>query len=949
MNASSGAVLTMDRSTNRIGIGTTLPGQKLHVEGGIAVSGAESAGDSGYGHSIRLYNQSGSQTLRLYSDSRGVSGEKRQFIDASGRLSISSTENMGIGPSVSGEYLHLFSGDTSHMYLDAGNSFLFRDTDDSNAIRMRLASADGALGVAGLITASGGATIASSQNFTMGGQATNDILISSDASSTSDTVLVTAGYVNAHAGGGGGTIAGSLSDNYIPIGSAANTVSNFVLGLTENNGIWIGSDPSSVINTATGSVALGITALDSVTTGHGNTAIGRGAGTAINTGQYNTFVGHKAGEQATTSNYNNFFGNLAGYSGTRGNQNNAFGYYAMSINQGTNNVAMGHNAMEGEAGADNDESVGIGAYALRNISGTADMNTAVGYGAMQGAGTGITSAGQYNVAVGNRAMSGLTGGYSNAALGRDALRTITTGYSNVAIGHQAGYSISTGQNNVLVGNQAGFSGSTHNNTTFIGNSAGLKNTSNDNVAIGSEAYLSGSSATQIVAIGRSAGKGITTGQGVIAIGPNAAQENEDGTHNVAIGWQAMMGASGKADRNVGIGTSTLLDITTGESNVGVGYQAANNITTGDFNVAIGNNALAALTTYASNVAIGHNAGYSTNQADNVMIGSLAGYSSETSGSTLLGFQAGYYPHGNHNTFVGYKAGKGDNSGVHTAHNNVAVGREAFTAATSAEKNTILGTRAAAAITTQNASVYIGFETGLGQQAGSGGSVGIGHQALYSGTQNYQDTAIGINAGKKATGASANSVYIGSHAGPTSTGVIQNKLYINNAESDTPLIYGDFAGPSVTVNGALGVTGSLSVTGSTLAVKKEMKTDLGAASASETLSDSYSHYMATADNTATTTVTITCPASPEVGDEYFIVAKCMYSSVAPSNALVQITPNTGQTINQAVSAGSNIALNQLSSGTPPAGQPVLETFKTAHLICIDSNQWVLTISDVGPTS
>ena len=126
-----------------LGIGTTSPGQKLHVEGGIAVSGAESAGDSGYGHSIYQYNQSGAQTLRLYSDSRGVSGGKRQFINASARLSISSTEHMGIGPSSTGEYLHLFSGDTAHMYLDAGDSFLFRDTDDSSATRARLYSASG--------------------------------------------------------------------------------------------------------------------------------------------------------------------------------------------------------------------------------------------------------------------------------------------------------------------------------------------------------------------------------------------------------------------------------------------------------------------------------------------------------------------------------------------------------------------------------------------------------------------------------------------------------------------------------------------------------------------------------------------------------------------------------------------------------------------------------------
>ena len=110
-------------------------------------------------------------------------------------------------------------------------------------------------------------------------------------------------------------------------------------------------------------------------------------------------------------------------------------------------------------------------------------------------------------------------------------------------------------------------------------------------------------------------------------------------------------------------------------------------------------------------------------------------------------------------------------------------------------------------------------------------------------------------------------------------------------------------------------------------------------------------MATAVNAdpALATCTMTCPANPSVGDEYFIVAKCSYASVAGGNALVQITPNTGQYINQSVAAGSNIALNQLISGTAPVGMTALETYKTAHLICIDADQWVLTISDVGPTS
>ena len=93
--------------------------------------------------------------------------------------------------------------------------------------------------------------------------------------------------------------------------------------------------------------------------------------------------------------------------------------------------------------------------------------------------------------------------------------------------------------------------------------------------------------------------------------------------------------------------------------------------------------------------------------------------------------------------------------------------------------------------TQGGSVIIGYEAGRFQDAGSGGSVAIGHQALYSGTQNYQDVAIGYNAGRKSTGSGGSSVFLGRYAGPSTASTISNKLYIHNAEG-TPLIYGDFS-------------------------------------------------------------------------------------------------------------------------------------------------------------
>jgi hypothetical protein len=151
--------------------------------------------------------------------------------------------------------------------------------------------------------------------------------------------------------------------------------------------------------------------------------------------------------------------------------------------------------------------------------------------------------------------------------------------------------------------------------------------------------------------------------------------------------------------------------------------------------------------------------------------------------------------------------------------------------------------------------------------------------------------------------------------------------------------------NINLKGSAGIDAELVVTGSTLAVQKTMKNDIAG---THTISDSYSHYLATADNAGSATCTITAPASPSIGDEYFIVARCVYLAAAPGSALVRITPNTGQTINAEVNAGSYIALNTLSSGAGAAGGPLM-TYRTAHLICVEGDTWSLTLSDVGPTS
>jgi hypothetical protein len=732
-----------------------------------------------------------------------------------GAISGSTTSELLVDSISTNEALRFDTNSKSHAFdiAKAGYVSVGGAVDNTNQFTVIGTSLlSGNTAITGTLSTTGVATLGDNS-------VTNTQTAGNNSTRIATTAFVTAAV--AAGGGGGGTIGGSLSDNYIPIGTAADTIGNFVLGLAENNSIWIGCDPTSTTDSAEFNTSLGVLNLDSITTGDANTTIGYGAGHDLNTGGSNTFMGSSTGENVTTGGSNDAFGAEALKSNITGSANTAIGKGALRTNNYSWNTAVGHNAarvytghsivaMGYEAGSQNVSGGGntlIGNVAFYNHAAGAS-NTVIGSGSMQGDGTNKPSSSSnntsigvaamkfasgsqssvaigngalagasnntsnYTVAIGYKAASGTTGGDNNVAVGHETLLGVSSGYSNTAIGYQTSYTMSTGAGNTHLGVQAGFSGSTHNNTTFIGNSAGLKNTSNDNVAIGAEAYLSGSSATQIVAIGRSAGKGITTGQGVIAIGPNAAQENEDGTHNVAIGWQAMYGASGKADRNVGIGTSTLLDISTGESNVGVGYQAGQNISTGDYNVAIGNNALAALTTYASNVAVGHNAGHDTNQADNVMVGSLSGYSSESSGSTFLGFQAGYYPHGNLNTFIGYKSGKGDNSGVHTAQQNVGVGANALTAVTSAEQSVAIGYDAGKAITTANKTVAIGYQAGESITTG-GDNVLIGHQTGKNTTGQY-NVMLGKGAGSANTTANSN-VFIGNNAAAFNQDGTQNTV------------------------------------------------------------------------------------------------------------------------------------------------------------------------------
>jgi trimeric autotransporter adhesin len=221
---------------------------------------------------------------------------------------------------------------------------------------------------------------------------------------------------------------GTSNDYNVAIGQNAmrgtTTYSN-----TDNN-VAIGSSSLYSINGGDYNIAMGVNSLYDNTTGSNNIALGNGALTENTTGNYN--IAHGAGALA----YN-----------TTGSDNIAMGHYAANRNQSTDNIAIGEDA-------------------LRNATTTCDYNIAIGHFSMR-KGTDYTGT-SYNVSIGYESMYNIGGGDNNVSIGRLSMRTNTTGYENVSIGYEAMYDNTSGYNNIAIGERALYNNTTGNNNVAIG-------------------------------------------------------------------------------------------------------------------------------------------------------------------------------------------------------------------------------------------------------------------------------------------------------------------------------------------------------------------------------------------------------------------------------------------------------------------------------------------------
>ncbi|MBN2267408.1 MAG: hypothetical protein JW725_03655, partial [Candidatus Babeliaceae bacterium] len=293
--------------------------------------------------------------------------------------------------------------------------------------------------------------------------------------------------------------------------------------------------------------------------GTDSTFTGQNAGNLTFSGVNNTGYGKEALRDLTTGGYNVGFGCLAGSAITSGESNTCVGNgAALALNAGSSNTAVGNSALAALTSGSHNTAAGDNAAASLTTSG---YNVAIGYNAFKQATTGSG-----NVAVGREAVAGLIAsptaiGDYNVGVGNNALSYVT-GTHNVAIGSAAGYKVTSGNYNVAVGGDS------------LGQSASASTVGSYNTVVG---YRAGS---RILS----------------------------GALNVAVGYQSLgasVVSDTTGGGNVGVGGETLKELSSGSGNTVVGGYAGTGVTSGDSNILIGYNTGTVFTTENNNICIGN--------------------------------------------------------------------------------------------------------------------------------------------------------------------------------------------------------------------------------------------------------------------------------------------------------------------------------------------------------
>jgi len=268
---------------------------------------------------------------------------------------------------------------------------------------------------------------------------------------------------------------------------------------------------------------------------------------------------------------------------------NLVGGTLTNVTSGTNNVALGDEALE--AVTSGSENVAIGKDAGTAIT-TGTDNTFVGMEAGKN-----TTDRNHNTGLGNEALKTNVNGAKNVAVGSGALLTMNPASDsdtyNVGVGYDAGGSITTGVDNTLIGGLVGDALTSGKQNVAIGGGTDYAALGSDTqgkftVAVGFGALraqnFTSDTASNNVAVGYFAGGVMTTGTGNTFVGSLAGDDCVDGTNNTAVGKSSLSADAG--DNNTAVGLEALRD-TTGSVNTAIGKNSGNAITSGSKNTILG--------------------------------------------------------------------------------------------------------------------------------------------------------------------------------------------------------------------------------------------------------------------------------------------------------------------------------------------------------------------------
>ena len=259
-----------------------------------------------------------------------------------------------------------------------------------------------------------------------------------------------------------------------------------------------------------------------------------------------TSLGYQAGYSNTGTN-NVAIGYNALYTNTTGFNNIAIGVNALQSNTTNgNNIAIGHDVLQNNTLGYDNTSMGENSM---NLNTTGYENSAIGVGALKS-----NTDGYYNVALGMQTLWNNTDGYANTALGLQSLRYNTTGNDNVGFGYQAGYNNQTGSGNVFLGNNAGYN-ETGSNKLYIANSNTATPLIYGDFSTG-QLTLNGS----VTVTSAATFQGSLTVTGAATFNGHILTGNAGGSTTVAAGANAGTGATAAITGNDTSGTIT---VTTG--------------------------------------------------------------------------------------------------------------------------------------------------------------------------------------------------------------------------------------------------------------------------------------------------------------------------------------------------------------------------------------------------